>query len=550
MARFEVSKGGRMTSQLTIRSAAWLVSGVLAGMAMGLGASAWAADAATKVEKADKADRSERRDRGDRGDRDPAVDSVLRKLRFGTAERPFAADSPWNARPLGVTLDSYEIPRARYFPTLEDGKWSTGVFIAAREDGPVTVLPLPGRKGIWDPDAETMREQITIPRWPAGVQPAAAADGHGDIVDPVDRVIHSFNVLRFIDGQWRADQYAWTALDGRGWGEPGHYFQGARAAGVPTMGGLVRAQEIDDGDEIFRHALAMSLTHTGLSPDPAYIYPATSADTGAKSNTGKIPQGALLMLPPDFDVSPIADPLLRKVARTLKVHGGYVVDRNTETPFVVYVEMGASKSPMKRGWHPEYAAQLDRVRGALRQVVAVERWVDGNGKPMTMDQGQNEMSLRGPWRRASGGGSDGDRAKRADASVATSAGDAPARGYGVYDTRRQAVVFPAGSGVVTQVNDSGRSLQPIAWAKPEAGKRYRLTAQATGGATLRLQLLDKARRTTLFDSGDLGDGVSKEFSWPEGQGAVAVTVRSGSGAGESSVGARLVPAGDSTRSAP
>lgn len=548
-----------MSSKLTIRSAAWLLSGVLAGAALGPCPSAWAAE---KSEKADKADRAEKSQRGDRGDRGESGDPALRKLRFGTAERPFAADSPWNARPLGVTLDtSFQIPRAGYFPTLEDGKWSTGVFVASRDDAPVTVLPLPGRKGIWDPDAETMRDQVTIAHWPAGVQPAAAADGHGDIVDPVERVIHSFNVLRFIDGQWRADQYAWTPLDGRGWGEPGHYFQGARAAGVPTMGGLVRAQEIDDGDEVFRHALAMSLTHTGLSPDPAYIYPATSADTGAKSNTGKIPQGALLMLPPDFDVEPIADPLLRKVARTLKVYGGYVVDRNNETPFVVYVEMNASKSPMKRGWHPEYAAQLDRVRGALRQVTAVERWVDGNGRPMTMDKGQNEVSLRGPWRRGPGpnanaaananGNDGGDRAKSAAAMSA--GGDAPTRGYGVYDTRRQAVVFPAGSGVVTQTNDSGRNLQPIAWAKPEAGKRYRLTAQATGGATLRLQLLDKAKRTTLFDSGELGDGASKEFAWPEGQGGVALSVSSGSGPGESSVGAKLVPVGgsgnDASRSA-
>jgi len=441
-----------------------------------------------------------------------------RQLRFGTPERPFAAASPWNARPVGVTLGTDEIPKAGYYPGLEDGKWSTGVFVAAAGDGPVTVLPLPGRKGVWDPDAEAMREQITIPRWPARVEPASAADGHADIVDPVERVIHSFNVLRFIDGQWRADQYAWTRLDGRGWGDPAHYFQGARAAAVPTMGGLVRAGEIDDGDELFRHALAMSLTHTGLSPAPAFIYPATSADTGAKTNTGKIPQGALLMLPPDFDAERIQDPLLRKVARTLKVYGGYVVDRNVETPFVVYVEMGANKSPTKRGWHPAFAADLDRVRAALRQVVAVERWVDGLGRPMTMTTALNLLSLRGPWRTVSG-----DRAP------------------GVYDTRRQAVVFAPGDGVVVQANDSGRSLSRLNWAKPEPGKRYRLTAQASGGARLQLQLLDAGRRDTLYDSGELADGASKTFLWPEGQGAVRLTVRSGTGPAESSVGGTLLP---------
>lgn len=112
---------------------------------------------------------------------------------------------------------------------------------------------------------------------------------------------------------------------------------------------------------------------------------------------------------------------------------------------------------------------------------------------------------------------------------------------GVYDTRRQAVVFPPGEGIAMQVNDSGRSLQPVTWAKPEAGKRYKLTATATGGAKLQLQLLDADRRTTLFDSGELADGASKTFEWPQGQGAVRLTVRSGPGPGESSVGGTLVP---------
>ncbi|WP_431050622.1 Atrophin-1 multi-domain protein [Roseateles sp. L2-2] len=519
---------------LTIRSVTFrAISCLLSGaFVVAAGATATAAVAAPQAaERGARADASEKND--------PQARAV-RQLRFGTPDRPFAADSPWNARPIGVTLGTDEIPKAKNYPTLEDGKWSTGVFVASPDDKPVTVLPLPGRKGIWDPDAEAMRDQITIPRWPAGVEPASAADGHGDIVDPVDRVIHSFNVLRFIDGQWRADQYAWTKLDGRGWGEPGHYFQGARAAAVPTMGGLVRAKEIDDNDEVFRHALAMSLTHTGLSPDPAYIYPATSADTGAKSNTGKVPQGALMMLPPDFDTERIKDALLRKVARTLKVYGAYVVDRNVETPYVIYVEMGANKSLMKRGWHPEFAYELDRVRAGLRQVMSVDRWVDGNGKPMSMEAPQNRFSLRGPWKR-SGGGSDAAMKSMANAPSGTAAAAGGDRAGAGFDTRRQAVVFPAGEGVTVLVNDSGRSLQPVNWAKPEAGKRYKLTATATGGAKLQLQLLDAGRRTTLFDSGELADGASKTFEWPEGQGAVRVTVRSGPGPGESSVGGALVP---------
>jgi len=436
---------------------------------------------------------------------------------FGTAARPFAASSPWNARPLGAKLGSDEIPKSLYFPSLDDGRWSTGVFVASPNDPPITVLPLPGRAGIWDPDAEAQRDSIVIPRWPAGVVPASAADGHGDIVDPVEGVIHSFNVLRYVDGQWRADQYAWTPLNGRGWGDPSHYFQGARAAAVPTTGGLIRTAEIADGDSLFRHALAISLTHNGLAASPSYIFPATSSDAGAASNTGRIPEGALLMLPPDYDTASIRDPLLRKVAQTLKVHGAYVVDRNGGTPFVIYVEIGANLQLHKPRWNNEVANELDRMRAGLKQVISVDQWLDGNGQPMVMEQRLNRLSMRGPWRRVAG-----------------------SRAPGRFETREQAVMFPPGDGLVTQVNEGGHNLHPVAWSPLKPGARYQLTAKTTGGGTLQVQLLNTDRRQVLFDSGELPDGKTQIFRWPEGQGGVTVTTRSGIGPGPSSVSGTLV----------
>lgn len=67
---------------------------------------------------------------------------------------------------------------------------------------------------------------------------------------------------------------------------------------------------------MYYHALAMSLTYNGLGFNPTYIYPATHADGGAeKSNSGYVPEGALLMLPPDFNTSRIwASPNLKKVS--------------------------------------------------------------------------------------------------------------------------------------------------------------------------------------------------------------------------------------------
>lgn len=426
---------------------------------------------------------------------------------WGSYETPFAATSPWNSRPVGPKFGDFVIPKSDYYPSIAEGAWSTGVFLAGSGDAPVTVVGLPNSKGVWDPDAGVYRT-VDIPRWPAGVIPASAADGHADIVDPLAGIVHSFYKLRQSEGQWMAAQYAWTRLDGRGWGDPAHYFQGARAAAVPTSGGLMRKHEIDDGRPLYRHALAMSLTYNALSANPTYVFPATSADRdAATTNTGKIPEGALVMLPPEFKVESIQTAAVRKVAETLKTYGAYVVDRNRGTPYVIYVENGSGFNLHRGGWNTVAAADLERIRQGLRQVVAVDGWVDGSDRAVEPEQNLNLLSMRGPWYRQSGTVS------------------------GNFETWEQAVVFPPAAASTVMVNSSGRSLQPVAWAIPVAGQAYRLRAIATGGARLRLQLRDKASGATLFDSKELNNDEVADFVWPTGAVTPVVTVISGVGTG-------------------
>lgn len=211
--------------------------------------------------------------------------------------RPFAVDSPWNSRPVSPKLDVQVLPPSQFPPDFAEGVFSTGVFMAQQSDGAVTVTGLSSNPGLYDADAVAFHD-VTIAHWPSSVMPAAGSDGHADIVDTASGVIHSFYRLKNDSGQWRAAQYAWTPLDGRGWGDLAHYFQGSRAAGVTPTAGLIRTHEVADGDTMYRHALAMSLTFSGLSANPPYVFPATSADSNAAdSNTGAVPEGALMMLP-------------------------------------------------------------------------------------------------------------------------------------------------------------------------------------------------------------------------------------------------------------
>lgn len=413
-----------------------------------------------------------------------------RPIGFATFERLFAADSPWNSRPVDPVLRSEVVPKSDYFPAVDEGTWSTGVFEAKATDLAVTVKALPGKSGVWNPDAEEFRD-ITIAHWPASLTPAIGADGHADLVDVALGVVHSFWQLRHTNGQWVAAQYAWSPLNGRGWGDPAHYFQGARAAGVPTSAGVIRKFEVRDGDSQYRHALAMSLTFNALSPQPVYVYPATSADSdAATTNHGTIPEGSLMMLPPSFDPQKITTPALRKIAETLKSYGAYVVDRNFGTPFVIYAEIGSNIDLHHGGWNNTAASELDEIRGGLRRVVSTNGWIDGNGAFYKQSTNHNLLSMRGPWRAQSG-----DR-------------------KAAFDDWTQSVVFSNGGSTTVAVNDSGRGLSAVAWALPEAGKAYRLVAHATGHALLRLVFRLKGSDHVVVDTGDLPDGSSKVFTWP------------------------------------
>lgn len=433
---------------------------------------------------------------------------------FGTFKRPFAVDSLWNSKPVNPQFTNFEIPLSKYFPAVQQGTYSTGVFLAKETDAPVKVYGYPERKGVWDPDSEQVKPFVTIPHWPKEVIPASGSDGHADIVDEGLGIIHSFWQLKFKDGRWMAEQYAWTRLDGRGWGDPAHYFQGARAAAVPSLAGIIRQHEIEDQKPVFEHALAISLTDNGLSPKPAYIFPATSADTySEKRHFGQIPEGALLMLPQSFDESKIqSSPKMKKIVRTLKTYGAYVVDENYGTPYVIYVENGPVSFNLNRpklSWDNQVADELNLIRSSLRQVASADKWINGAGQEFIPARNLNLLSMRGPW-----------TLKQGDS-------------LGEFDTLTQAVMFGPTSRPVTQDNYSGRGMQAILWARPKVGETFRFRAITTGGAKVSMRILDKSRQQALYQTKLLENGDSETFTWPSSDFVPMLSVTSGVGSSSS-----------------
>lgn len=437
---------------------------------------------------------------------------------FESYQKPFAATSLWNSRPVNPVLGTYEIPKSSYYPTVQGGAWSTGLFLAKTTDGPMTVTGLNGAAGVNDPDTLLSRP-VTLPRWPASTLPATGSDGHADIYDPVTGIIHSFWQLKNVNGKWQAALYAWSPSKGTGWGDPAHFYHGSRATGVPATAGLIRAHEIKDGQPTYKHALAMSLTYNALSAKTPYIYPATSADRDAvQTNTGQIPQGALMMLPASYDTSKIANLDLRKVAETLKTYGAYVVDRNIGTPFAIYVENGAAFNLHGTGWNNAVAAELDRIRANLRQVVSAPNWVDGNGTAVSgsVPASVNALSMRGPWTRSWG------------TTTPT------------FDSWAQALVFPASTTRTIVSNGNSSGLSKVTWGKPVVGSTQKFSVIATGGARLKIQVWSGG--TMKFQSGDLANGESARFVWPDN--AWIILSAMGGVGGPSTVRADLVAVPD------
>jgi hypothetical protein len=439
---------------------------------------------------------------------------------YGTYEKPFSRESAWNIRPVNPQFATNVIPTDSYVPAIGGGAWSTGFFLASETDGPMTIYPRNNNAGVWDPAAETWLPTITLPHWPSSVEAATGSDGHADIYDPTTGLIHSFWILKWNDTllRWEAQQWSATPITGTGWGTPAKYMAGARAAGVPTGGGLIRKHEINDGKEIYEHVLAMSMTFSGLSANPAYVYPATSKDSDAAwVNKGVFPEGALMMLPPTFDENTLSRPYMKKIARTLKTYGARVVDRNTGTPYYIYVENGSNwpghKDPVtgQYMWDNVYVNDLQKIRAALRMVTSAESWTDRMGNPVEYNsdgRGVNLLALRKPWKLTSG-------------TV-----------LGIYESSSEMLTWGPTTTASVQVNTDGTGYNRVAWGKITAGTQYKATVVATGGASVNLEFRG-SNYSLLYQTGQLKDGQSATFTAPSTY--ITLTAKSGANVSSSAV---------------
>ena len=171
------------------------------------------------------------------------------------------------------------------------------------------------------------------------------------------------------------------------------------------------------------------------------------------------------------------------------------MDRNYGTPFAMYVENGANFSMSNLSWDNDVAAELQRIRAALRIVVTAAKFLDGNGNTLAAPTNVNLLSMRGPgnsWYRLSG--------------------DAVAR----FDTWSQSVMYDQpNTKNSTHINGSKLGYNQVTWGMLEVNKVYTFSVTTTGGAQLGMSI-NNAGGSTVYNSGYLTNGKSADFVWSAG----------------------------------
>lgn len=254
--------------------------------------------------------------------------------------RFFDARSPWNTSDLFAPTDvrsdaliqaatrqvsAVEQPGDR-LPKLQTSSVDAGLFINTKawtdpvvQGGPLT--PIHCRQLICGDD-----HHITSLPVPADVSPNPLYDGWFTIISANGRQAYDlWRARRLADGSISFQYMRIWNLDGSGYGAPGQ--SSARGSGLPLFAGLIRPQELQNGQ--IDHALAISV------PAPAtrnYVPPASTTDGNGATNS--LPEGARIRLKASARLHP-RDPLSRQQRRladalmwTLHNYGAIVVGRS------------------------------------------------------------------------------------------------------------------------------------------------------------------------------------------------------------------------------
>jgi hypothetical protein len=274
----------------------------------------------------------------------PAIDpSIL-------VGRLYAATSPFNQRvPSGAPID----PNSQTMVNgLVQAATNAGALVAVKRYS----------TPIYYADASTPRHHVRLTaEWrasdylldvpiPANATPADGSDRHMVVIDQARGCEYDFFGTYHLADGWEAKWANALPLTSQGIYEKG---LSARGSGFALGAGLIRPDELRNPDGTpgrIPHALVFNTPYVKAGgPVP----PATESD-GDSTSAYAIPEGAYLQLDPNFDVSTLAHPYERVIARALQEFGAYVGDvSGSSIDFYAEDPRGHASNPYAEIWGDE-----------------------------------------------------------------------------------------------------------------------------------------------------------------------------------------------------
>jgi hypothetical protein len=214
---------------------------------------------------------------------------------------------------------------------LAVGSYGIAYFKATTSDPQITVTNTNG----WGTNPG-----ITTFRAPSAAKPAAGTDAHLAVEQPDGTVVEMWKAAKS-GSNWTAGAVAVAKA-----GQYYYTIAGCRGSSLTLASGIVTPQEVMAGT--ITHVLAASIPQSVVSK--SFVFPSYSSDG---SLTGGIPEGARLVLDPNYDISSFTG-LAREVAQALKTYGMIVVDR---TGSDIEIDAQAPESWTALGQPDPWAAQ-------------------------------------------------------------------------------------------------------------------------------------------------------------------------------------------------
>ena len=245
--------------------------------------------------------------------------------------RPIGSEARYASDTDPATLDWLQ---AEHFNVNAGTPWGTSVAETDESDPSLTIEP----QAYCDKVAGL---PVTL-RMPAdGFETRVKANSKGCpdgvvvIYDQSTAIPHQLRQYDWNDGQPTAGQYRTWDIKGLGHGLRQGERVGTSASGVAGLFGVLRGYEINTPGHRIEHVLRMGLPRKPgadckVMLSPEIVLPATGRDRSADdvgNNTGHIPYGGLLALPPtvDLDNLGLSEPG-RRLAEAIRAYGIYVGD--------------------------------------------------------------------------------------------------------------------------------------------------------------------------------------------------------------------------------